>query len=222
MKKYIFHLQWLPIFLAFSLGVMFFLIFKTFAYADDGVAAFQQEVAYAKQKHEAILLHASGNTMEKEAENLLDELAKKGYSGELKNTDKAAEKGSAIEPEKKPVIEPVKESGKKWPWVSSIKSILARDKPTKKVVLKPMKGGPKGGRKAKKQKDEGWFLRTLNYREKRPVDGELLYKVAVSDGKITLKEAIEIAEANSINIKALQKKIEVARAKLVEAKRALY
>lgn len=53
-------------------------------------------------------------------------------------------------------------------------------------------------------------------------DGESLYKVAVSDGKITLREAIDIGLANSIGVQAAKKKIEVAEAKLVEAKRARF
>ena len=214
MRKCIFHLQGLSVFLVFSLGAASLFIFKTFAYAADSVAAFQQEVAYAKQKHEAIISHANGNAMEKEAENLLEELAKKGYSNQPKSINETAVT--------KPASEPAKEPSKKWQWVSNLKSILIHDKPVKKVSLRPMKGVPKSSREVEKSNDAGWFFRTLNYREKKPTDGELLYKVAVSDNTITLKEAIEIAEANSINLKALAKKIEAAKAKLLEAKRALY
>ncbi len=53
-------------------------------------------------------------------------------------------------------------------------------------------------------------------------DGNALYKVAVSDGKITMKEAVDIAVANSIGAQALKKRIDVAKAKLMEAKRSLY
>ncbi len=53
-------------------------------------------------------------------------------------------------------------------------------------------------------------------------DGKALYKVAVSDGKITVREAVNIGLANSIQAQALSKKIEVANAKWTEAKRALF
>ena len=46
--------------------------------------------------------------------------------------------------------------------------------------------------------------------------------MAVSDGRITLKEAVEIGLANNLELEALKKKVEVAKAKLVEAKRALF
>lgn len=53
-------------------------------------------------------------------------------------------------------------------------------------------------------------------------DAAAAYKVAISDGKITLKEAIQIAAANSIELQALAKKVEVAQAKVMEAKRGLF
>lgn len=53
-------------------------------------------------------------------------------------------------------------------------------------------------------------------------EGEALYKVAISDGRVTLREAIKIALANNLGAVAAKKKIEVARAKLAEARRALF
>jgi hypothetical protein len=53
-------------------------------------------------------------------------------------------------------------------------------------------------------------------------DGDALYRVAISDGKLTLKEATEVGVANSVNLKALKKKVEVARSKLTEARRGLF
>ena len=38
-------------------------------------------------------------------------------------------------------------------------------------------------------------------------DGEAIYKVAVSDGKISVHEAVDIAVANSIQLQALKKKV---------------
>ncbi len=58
--------------------------------------------------------------------------------------------------------------------------------------------------------------------EKAISKGEALYKVAVSDGLVTLNEAVQIALANNLQAFAAKKKIEVARAKLTEARRALF
>lgn len=69
---------------------------------------------------------------------------------------------------------------------------------------------------------------TTGYRESqyfgvtRLPDGETVYKNAMSDQKITLKEAIEITEANSLRLRSMHKKVEVAQAKLTEARRALF
>lgn len=53
-------------------------------------------------------------------------------------------------------------------------------------------------------------------------DGEALYKVAISDKTLTLSEALEVAMANNTQLKAARKNIEVADAKLIEAKRGLF
>ncbi|MBI4432880.1 MAG: TolC family protein [Candidatus Omnitrophica bacterium] len=53
-------------------------------------------------------------------------------------------------------------------------------------------------------------------------DGEALYKVAISDNKITLAEAVEIGVANHGALQAAKKKVEVARSKLNEARRAFF
>ena len=53
-------------------------------------------------------------------------------------------------------------------------------------------------------------------------DGDALYKVAVSDNKLTLSESIEVALANNVQLKALKMNVEVADAKLTEAKRGLF
>lgn len=60
------------------------------------------------------------------------------------------------------------------------------------------------------------------FKDRKPSEGEGIYKVAVSDGKITLAEAKEIGLANNSAVLAAKKKIEVAQAKLMEAKRAMF
>jgi outer membrane protein TolC len=53
-------------------------------------------------------------------------------------------------------------------------------------------------------------------------DGEALFKVAISDQKITVEEAVDIGLANNIKLQAAKKSIEVAAAKVDEAKRGLF
>jgi len=53
-------------------------------------------------------------------------------------------------------------------------------------------------------------------------DGDTLYRVAVSDNVVTCDEAIQISLANSLSVKAAAKKIDVARAKVTEARRVLF
>lgn len=60
------------------------------------------------------------------------------------------------------------------------------------------------------------------YKSGKLQEGEALYRVAVSDGVVTLEEAIEIGLVNNLSAKAAEKKIEVARSKVSEARRALF
>ena len=53
-------------------------------------------------------------------------------------------------------------------------------------------------------------------------DGEALFKVAISDQKITVEEAVEIGLANNMKLLASKKNIEVADSKITEAKRGLF
>ncbi len=53
-------------------------------------------------------------------------------------------------------------------------------------------------------------------------DGEALFKVAISDKKITSEEAVEIGFANNLKLQAAKKNIEVMDAKLTESKRSLF
>ncbi len=60
------------------------------------------------------------------------------------------------------------------------------------------------------------------YKEKQFTETEAAYTVAVSDKRISMKEAIEIGLTNSMAAKAAKKRVEVARSKLTEARRALF
>ena len=60
------------------------------------------------------------------------------------------------------------------------------------------------------------------YGKSKLSEGEILYRTAISDGKVTLKEAIGIGLASNVAIKADSKKIELAKSKLDESRRAFF
>lgn len=53
-------------------------------------------------------------------------------------------------------------------------------------------------------------------------DKEALFKVAISDQKITVEEAVDIGLANNLKLQVAKKNIEIASAKVDEAKRGLF
>lgn len=55
-----------------------------------------------------------------------------------------------------------------------------------------------------------------------PPEGALAYKVAVSDNLLTLREALDVSMKNSVLYKSMKQRVEGGRAKLYEAKRALW
>ncbi len=86
---------------------------------------------------------------------------------------------------------------------------------------KPQQTSPLAAPVAEKPKaKKGWFA--PKYREPKLSEGQMLYKVAVSDGKITVEEAVEIGLANNLQTKSAAQKIEVAKSKRNEASRALF
>ena len=191
MKKYFLLALRLPCFLVLFLCLQGSVVSKTFLYAEDGLSGLQQEVIYAKQKHQAIsakmdavqaLMDSQQTfTLQEEAQKLMQELSEKDYSK------------SRAELKTKPSKELLKKISAENPsWVSKIKNAFKKEKSTTPAGKKALS------------------------------DGEALYKVAVSDHRVTLKEAIDIGMANSIQLRALKKKIEVASSKLIEAKRALF
>ena len=101
--------------------------------------------------------------------------------------------------------------------VSKIKNVFKKEKSEKLAGIEPKKEAKKDDWK------KNFFWAGLGYKDKKTIsDGEAIYKVAVSDRDVSLKEAVEIGVANNIQLRALKKKIEVADAKLIEAKRALF
>jgi len=191
-----------PCGLAFCLAVSIGLGVSFFAappvLAEESLNAFQQEIIAAKQKHQAI-------------------------SGKMEAVDQVFEdqKGVALIEEAKNLMEELVEGG-----YSSAKDVEPRVMPKLLFKEKTAREIHLISRKPPAVKPEGpqWpWLSFVDWRKKlSAADGNELYKAALLDGKVTLKEAEEIGLANNLSLLATKKRIEVAESKLVEAKRALF
>ena len=160
--------------------------------ADDSLASLQQEIILAKQKHQLL----SNKVV------AVQTLLESDKSPDLKlEADKFLEELASKEPIRSPsqtqAVQEVKTEYK----IPAPKKIVDKSKPW--FDFRSWYGG-------------------YYYSEKKLSDGEALYRVSVSDHKITLKEAIEIGLANHGGLLASKKKVEVADSKLTEAKRALF
>ena len=205
-----------PMVLALSLFFSAFSLSKTFVYADDSLSTLQQEVIFAKEKHQAVAGKASvvssmldqdkTSVLQNEADRLIQELTEKGYThlSPVENPVKVQEKAL-------PAVE-MKPQG---PKPVDIRLTPSPQQTTQKeVVIKQY---------AKKQapKKEKWYSPEA-YRPKQFSEADALYRVAVSDKKVNLKEAEDLGLAGNVQLQALKKKVEVADAKLTETKRALF
>ena len=184
----------------------YFFIYKSFAYAsEDTLISLQKDVLAAKGK-QAMFVEKTENVGQSsedvksvkgqdEAERLIGELTKNGSSSIGSKEISPDQKASA------------QSAGYKFDFPSPRSfQVKPNLEPKKTWIFSPL---PK-------------FLGFGGNNSYKLSDGEALYKVAVSDGKISIREAIDIGIANSIQLQALRKKVEVADAKWTEAKRALF
>lgn len=189
---------WLPIALVFSFLLADFLHFKTFVYADD-VKSLQQDVILAKQKMNELNGKSDAVSAYLDA-NQSEQLKKEAEAlmAELAASEKTAEQPAIKVSDAKPVEKPIKVP------------VSRSDNLPRKVILKKQPVWP-------------WkYHESYKYNDVPLPEGAISYKVAISDGKITLKECEEIGIVSNIKLQAMKKKIEAAEAKLTEAKRALY
>src|SRR3989338_6284938 len=173
MKKYILLAARLPFFLALLLWLQDSVIPKTFLYADDSINNFQQEIIYAKQKHEAIstkmdvvqafMDSQQALTLQEEAQKLMQEVAEKDDS-----------KGQANLQNKFVKELPKEAPAKKSSWVTHLKNSFKKEKPKAPVDTTSKKDIQKIIP----------FFQGFGRKEATISDGEALYKVAVSDRKV--------------------------------------
>ncbi len=73
-----------------------------------------------------------------------------------------------------------------------------------------------------KKNQDFWKGYKINNQKVDLSESELLYRVAVSDNILDLKEAVKVGLASRMELKAYAQKVEVAKSKLTEARRALF
>lgn len=217
MTNYIPKFRTRDVFPVISLTLGLFLLSQNVLLAADdfAIAGLQQDIIHAKQKQEGFAQKASSvkdvfevehsQLLRQQAEDLISSLTKDGYKSiELKPSTYTA--GPSPKKDLSPsssgrslfelALAPEKEDER-----------LKKIEPRKPWIFAPF---PK------------LFGEKKTRYEDRIAESEALYKVAISDGKISLKEAEEISLSNSVQLRALKKKVEVAESKWMEAKRALY
>jgi len=193
------------LFFVLALFAIFSFNFKSFVYAaDDSLMGLQKDVLAAKEKQAGyadspqVIDPNAGDPksarLQQQADNLLGEWDAKGVPADSKEIPPAAAKPASRETYKFNFPSPRS---------FDTKPGLAPKMPW---VFNPM---PK-------------FLGYGQQKDYVLTDGDAFYKVAVSDGKLSVREAVEIAMANSFQLQALKKKVEVADSKWTEAKRAMF
>ncbi len=196
MKKHTNPSRWLAICLAISMGLGVSSFAPPAVSADESLSAFQSEIVAAKQKQQS----DSGKLQL--VHQLLDE-----------------QKGVMLNQEANRMLEELVADG-----YESAKDVQPKAMP--RLVFKEKKPGEAhfAPREAPPVKPEGpqWpWLSFVNW-NKKSADGEALYKTALSDEKLTMRETADIGLVNNLSLQATKKKIEVAESKIVEAKRALF
>lgn len=222
----------------FSFYILFIYVFMNSAHAEDTLASLQQDVLMAKQKHQDIVTQAKtfNPTLHEQAAVLANDEA-------IKFTAERPKILPAPEP-MRPLTAPVRQLAP-----LTFKDSIESNKPARMKMAVP--GGdnesplsyldftpPTGQYFKQPDKKKYWqwpkigsifsrkkYKATLGYEpddNKRITEAEALYRVAISDGKITAREAAEVGLANNIQLQAAKKNIEVADAKLTEAKRGLF
>lgn len=179
----------------------------SFAHAEDTLAGLQTDIVAAKQKQQAFAAQAETSQIQQDAQALIDDMRT--------NPDKYRGAGADQGPLPMPVFEtgeekavvPVTKSTDIAPAVEIEEADRSiPDSPAKKQWFWPPKFGFGYSKNTGDQLSES----------------DMLYRVAVSDKKLTLDECTQIGQAASPDLKAKKKVVEVAEAKLMEAKRAMF
>lgn len=200
------------------LGMLNFLDISGFvvsAWPQENLKTLQQEVVQAKEQQAAIankveivnaaLENEKSRVLKEEANGLMDELIKEGYS-QGPDSLKYVSTQEFVKEESQKKLEATK-----------------GQEVAKEIKIAPAKNQKNTKPKKIVEKKKPFIkLPFYEHKEEKLSDGQALYKVAVSDDKITLDEAVDIGLANDLQAKAALQKVRVAQAKLTEARRALF
>ncbi len=222
----------------FSFYLIFNYVFMNFGHAEDTLASLQQDVVMAKQKHAEIVSHAKNFDV-----SLYEKATVLANDEAMRFTADRPKILPALEP-MKPLTAPVRQMAP-LPFKDSIEinkpsriksavpagdnespiSFLDFTPPTGQYFKQPDEKKywqwPRIGTIFSRKKNKA----VLGYEpddDKRITEAESLYRVAISDGMISVREAVDVGMANNIQLQAARKNIEVADSKLTEAKRGLF
>ena len=203
--------------------------------AADSLDSLQQDVLLAKQKHQQMvvkmdsvhsLLDDTELTKAQQAEKEIFNSATSEVEGP--QTPPTQKMNGVVETSPEKTFRDSLEEKSADRVVTAIPAVDA-ESPLAALDPTPEKGETLFG--SAKKKFGKWFQHATPQAKKQHVnmpyptpigDGEALLRVAISDKKITVEEAVEIGIANNIKLQAAKKSVEVADAKLMEAKRGLF
>ena len=205
-------------------------------FAADTLDSLQQDVVLAKQKHQQIVNKMNGVRQAMDVELTRAQQAEKEIIASAESEVAAPESpvsqrmGKTLEA---PPKQSYRETVESMPDRRVVTAVPAVDgeSPLSRLDITPQKG--EGMLDVVKRKFSSLFPnKTKPAKGQRPhakiqtptpiQDGEALLKVAISDNKVTVEEAVEIGLANNLRLRTAKKNIEVVNAKLTEAKRGLF
>lgn len=187
--------------------------------ADDAALLnLQNDIVAAKQKQQTFATKAEtvNTVLEGERRSFIQEDAQRLIEDMKANPDKYRQAGMVEGPLPLPVFEP-----------GQSRATVPVEKPNDiEPTVEVVEADPSMAQSPKKK---SWFWPpkfgfgyTKPREDNRLSESDALYRVAVSDKRLTLDELVQIGQAASIELAAKKKTVEVAEAKLREAKRAMF
>lgn len=190
----------------------------TSASAEDTVAGLQHDIVAAKQKQQAFSgkVETVGAALETEKHSQVQEDAQKLIEDMRANPQKYHDTSAKEGPLPLPVFDS-----------DRARALVPVEKPNDIAPTVEVAQAEPSVQEAPQKKSWFWppklgFGYSKPNEHNRISESDSLYRVAVSDRKLTLDECVQIGQAASPELASKKKVVEVAEAKLVEAKRAMF
>jgi outer membrane protein TolC len=200
----------------------FFILFSFASHASfaaETLDSLQQDVILAKQKHQEIVNKVGSARQAMDVELSKAQQAEKETIASAELTLKAPASQKIDRKLEAPPKQSYRETLESQPARRVVTALPAVDEesPLEKLWNLPGKLFPSKKKKPASLRPSGQAPSPTPIQ-----DAEALFKVAISDNKITVDEAVEIGLADNPRLKAAKMSVEVADAKLTEAKRGMF